>query len=55
MTSGSHAAATKMVSIPLCSGVVKQLVICRPMRKAYATTTGVNSPLLLYAGSVKTR
>lgn len=42
--SGSHAAATKIVSIPLDSGVVKQFVICRPMRKAYATTTGVKSP-----------
>lgn len=46
-TSGSHAAATKIVSIPLDSGVVKQLVICKPMRNAYATTTGVNSPLEL--------
>lgn len=47
MTSGSHAAATKIVSMPLCSGVVKQLVICKPMRKAYATTTGVKEPVEL--------
>lgn len=46
-TSGSHAAATKMVSMPLEMGVVKTLAICRPMRKEKATMTGVKPPLEL--------
>ena len=55
MTCGSNAAATKIVSIPLLIGVVKILAICRPIKNANATTTGVYSQLLLYAGEVKIR
>ena len=55
ITCGSKAAATNIVSMPLLSGVVKILAICRPIKNANATTTGVYSPPLLYAGEVKMR
>lgn len=54
-TSGSHAAATKMVSTPLPIGVMKIWQTCSPMRNEKAMTTGVKAPPSLYPGLVNSR